>query len=50
MPISYCYFKCIVGAYKSSGPPHSSRPPECGCLVAYVYLHEDTSNPLLSEI
>ena len=29
------------------GPPHSSRAPKCGWLVAHAYLHANTSNPLL---
>ena len=45
---NYCYFKCLAGTWKFDGPrpwpPHSSRP-KCGWLVAFVYLHENTSNP-----
>ena len=32
------------------GPPHSSRPPKCGGWEGCVYLHENTSNSLLSRI
>ena len=31
------------------GPPHSSRSLNYGRLVVFVYLHENTSNPILSR-
>jgi hypothetical protein len=47
--------KIVLGGHESlaahvHNPPHDSRPPKCSWLAACAYLHDNTSNPLLSRI